>query len=88
MTWRIEIKPSAEKEYLKLDAKTRQRIKKALKELENEENPLFHRKVRPLTGMLKGDYRIRIGSWRVLFIPDSKTKTLFVYAIIPRSDAY
>ena len=30
MSWKIEIKPTAEKSYLKLDKKTRKRIKKAL----------------------------------------------------------
>ena len=88
MTWRIEIKPSAEKQYLKLDKKTRRRIKNALVELQEEENPFFHTNVRPLTGKLKGDYRIRIGNWRALFTPDKETKTLHIYAILPRSDAY
>lgn len=88
MTWRIEIKPSAEKQYLKLDKKTRQRIKNTLNELQEEENPFFHANVRPLTGKLKGDYRIRAGSWRALFTPDLRTKTLHIYAILPRGDAY
>jgi len=30
MNWKIEIKPTAEKSYLKLSKKSRQRIKKAL----------------------------------------------------------
>lgn len=30
MSWKIEVKPTAEKYYLKLDKKTRKRIKKAL----------------------------------------------------------
>jgi len=53
MSWRIEIKPSAEKQYLKLDRTTRQRIKCALRDLEGEERPLLHTRVRPLTGRLK-----------------------------------
>ena len=36
MSWRIEIKPSAEKQYLRLDATTRRRIKAALRELEGD----------------------------------------------------
>ena len=52
-SWRIELKPSAEKQYLKLDRKTRQRIKDALRDLEEEANPLLHPRVRPLTGKLK-----------------------------------
>ncbi len=87
-SWRIEIKPSAEKQYLKLDRKTRQRIKDALRGLEEEENPLLHPRVRPLTGKLKGDYRVRVGSWRVLFTPNRDSKVLHVYALLPRGDAY
>ena len=87
-TWRIEIKPSAEKQYLKLDKKMRQRIKGALQDLEKEEMPFFHVSVRPLTGKLKGDFRMRVGDWRVLFTPDNETKVLHVYAILPRGDAY
>ena len=87
-SWRIEIKPSAEKQYLKLDRKTRKRIKGALQDLEQEENPLLHPRVRPLTGKLKGDYRVRVGGWRVLFTPDRESRVLHVYAILPRGDAY
>ena len=87
-SWRIEIKPSAEKQYLKLDRKTRQRIKDALRDLEEEENPLLHPRVRPLTGKLKGEYRLRVGGWRLLFTPDRDAAVLHVYAILPRGDAY
>jgi len=87
-SWRIEIKPSAEKQYLKLDRKTRGRIKDTLRDLGQEEAPLLHPRVRSLTGKLKGDYRVRVGSWRVLFTPDRDSRVLLVYAILPRGDAY
>jgi mRNA interferase RelE/StbE len=88
MSWRIEVKPIAEKQYLKLDKTTRQRIRSALLELEQAENPLLHHAVRHLTGKLKGDYRLRVGDWRVLFTPDRAEKVIYVYAILPRGDAY
>jgi len=87
-SWRIEIKPSAEKQYLKLDRKARRRIKQVLRDLEDEEKPLLHPSVRPLTGKLKGDYRVRVGDWRLLFTPDRGSRILHVYAILPRGDAY
>ena len=87
-TWQIEVKPSAEKQYLKLDRKMRKRLKGALQELEKEENPFLHPRVRALTGELKGDYRMRVGGLRVLFTPDNETRMLYVYAILPRGDAY
>ena len=88
MSWKIEVKPTAEKYYLKLDKKTRKRIKKALQELEKEENPLSHRNVKPLTGQLHGDYRLRIGDLRLLFTPDKNKKVISIYAILPRGNAY
>jgi len=88
MSWRIEVKPAAEKQYLKLDATTRRRIKQTLLELESADRPLLHPRVRSLTGRLKGDFRVRIGSWRVLLTPDRESRVLHVYAILPRGDAY
>jgi len=88
MSWRIEVKPSAEKQYIKLDKTTRRRIKEALQELEEREQPLLHPRTRPLTGQLKGDYRVRVGGWRVLLTPDRESRVLHVYAILPRGDAY
>jgi len=88
MSWRIEIKPSAEKQYLKLDRTTPRRIKETLRDLESAEQPLLHPRVRPLTGKLKGDYRVRIGGCRVLLTPDRESKVLRVYAVLPRGDAY
>ncbi len=88
MSWRVEIKPSAEKQYLKLDRTTRRRIKETLRDLEKAEQPLLHQRVRPLTAKLKGDYRVSIGGWRVLLTPDRESRVLHVYAVLPRSDAY
>lgn len=88
MTWKVEIKPNAEKQYLKLDAAVKRRIKRALIELERIENPLLYSDVRPLTGRLKGDYRVRVGKWRVLFTPDKEERIIRACAIIPRGAAY
>ncbi len=88
MSWRIEIKSSAVKQYLKLDATTRRRIKQALVEIEGNDDPLLHPRVRPLTGHLKGDCRVRVGSWRVLLTIHREERLLYAYAILPRGDAY
>jgi mRNA interferase RelE/StbE len=88
MNWKIEVKPSAENQYRKFEKDTRKRIKKSLIELEKMENPLTARTIRALTGELRGDFRLRVGKWRVLFTPDKGKKILYVYAIIPRGDAY
>ena len=88
MNWKIEVKPRAEKQYLRLDRSTRKRIKKALQVLEREENPLLHHNVRALTGQLEGDYRLRVGTWRLLMTPEKQNRIIHVYAILPRGDAY
>lgn len=88
MNWRIEVKPSAVKTYSRLDRKTKQRIKQSLHELELCKNPFHHNDVKALTGTLHGDYRLRVGNWRILFTPDDTLKILYVYAILPRGNAY
>lgn len=88
MSWKIEVKPSAEKQYLKLDKKTRKRVKESLIQLEKQENPFQDYNLKALTGELKGDYRLRVGKWRILLTPDKKSEILFVYAILPRGDVY
>ena len=87
-TWRVEVKPSAEKRFLKLDKSARRRILQALGEVEAAEQPLRHPQVRALTGELHGDFRLRVGDWRVLFTPEARQKVLFLYAIVPRGEAY
>ena len=88
MNWRIDVHPSAAKQYLRLDATTRRRLKKALLDLPSSDQPLSHPRVRPLSGKLKGDYRVRVGGWRILMTPDPEARVLHVYAILRRGDAY
>jgi mRNA interferase RelE/StbE len=86
--WKIEVKPKAEKQYLTLDKETGQRIKKALRQLELPDDPLSYRNVRPLAGLLKGDYRLRVGDWRIPFTPEKDGQIILVYAILRRGSAY
>jgi len=88
MNWKIEVKPSAEGQYRKLDKKTRQRVMSAFRDLEGSPNPLFSKDVKALTGPLKGDYRLRVGNWRILFTPARSESRIYVYAILPRGNSY
>ncbi|RJP34455.1 MAG: hypothetical protein C4536_02660 [Actinobacteria bacterium] len=65
MNWQIEVKPTAERQYRKLDRKTRVRTKETLYSLEKAPNPLHHKDVRALTGELHGDWRLRVGGWAI-----------------------
>ncbi len=62
MSWRVEVKPTAENQYLRLDRKTRVRIREALQALENVPDPLTEPRGRALTGKLQGDYGLRVGT--------------------------
>lgn len=88
MNWKIEIKSTAEKYYSKLNKTTRKRVKAALQQLAESKNPLLNPSVKPLTGPLRGDYRLRVGDWRILFTPDKEQRIIYVYAIVPRGEAY
>jgi len=88
MSWRIEVKPSAEKQYLRLDRPTRKRIKEVLFELQGSEQLIVHPRVKGLGGKLKGNLRVRIGGWRLLMTPDREKRVLYPYAILPRGDAF
>lgn len=88
MSWTIEIKSTAEKQYRKLDKNTRQRIKESLFQLQSMHNPFSNSNVKALSGELKGDFRLRVGKWRILFTPEKEAQTLQVYAILPGGGAY
>jgi len=88
MSWTIELKPSAVKSYGKLGKVEKRRVRERLMQLEQSDDPLHHTDVKALVGPLKGDYRLRIGGWRILFTPNLTQKMIHVYAIIPRGDAY
>jgi len=86
--WRVELSKDALKYLKKLDKSTSQRILDSLEKLEKTENPLLHKDVRPLAGKLKGFYRIRVGTFRMIFELDNIKKRIGVHVIVPRGNAY
>ena len=88
MSWTIKISSHAERYFKKLDKKLRQRLKKELLVLGDCENPMDHKDVKPLTGDLRGFYRLRIGGYRVIFGLVKEEKIIAVVNIVPRGDAY
>ena len=87
MSWTIKVSSHAERYFKKLDKKLRQRLKKELLLLGDCENPLDHKDVKPLTGDLRGFYRLRIGEYRVIFSVVKEQKIIAVVNIVPRGDA-
>ena len=86
MNWKIEIKPTAEEYYKKLDKRTRKWVRDALHKLQSAEDPRLLLEVRALTGRLRGDCRFGIGKWGILFTADKEKKMIFVFAIIPKGN--
>ncbi len=88
MNWTIKLSSVAEKKYKKLDKIMKKRIRETLEELAQNENPKFHKHVKPLTGQLKGFYRLRVGNFRVIFSILVDKKIIAVVNIVPRGRAY
>lgn len=86
--WNVELSKSALKALERLGKRTSSRILDRLGELEDDENPLRHKDVRPLEGKLKGFYRLRSGEYRIIFELDSSDRRIGILAIVPRGKGY
>jgi mRNA interferase RelE/StbE len=80
---RIELKKSAEKEFLALEELIKHRIKSAILALADNPKPNGFKKLQNKDG-----YRIRVGDYRILYTIDNITETIFIYAIGHRRDIY
>ena len=73
--------------YLKrLPQEAKDRIKKILKQLEN--NPLNYPGIKQMYGEWSGYHRIRLGKLRAIFWYDLKEDIVYVDHIGPRGDVY
>ncbi len=88
MPWTVKVSSLAEKHYNRLDKKARRKIREKLLDFSNLQNPLSHKDVKPLTGDLKGFYRLRAGEYRVVFGIIPAQKTIAVVNIAPRGSVY
>lgn len=83
MSYRVEVKGSAEKELGRLSSLIQQRIAVALLGLAEQPFPPGVKKLRGSTG-----YRIRIGDYRVLYTIDAQKKEICISAIGHRKEVY
>jgi mRNA interferase RelE/StbE len=83
VSFRVEVRHSAEKELGRLPAQAQQRIAVGLLGLTEQPLP-------PNVKKLKGSdgYRIRIGDYRVLYTIDTEKREVSVFAIGHRKDVY
>ena len=88
MIWTVKISDVVYRYYQRLDRPTRERVRKALEELAQSEEPTVHRNVAPLVGALKGFYRLRVGKYRLIFAVIRESRTIAVVNLVPRGSAY
>lgn len=79
----IEYTRRAQRDLRRLDRPVAKRILEALQRLAGENAG----DVRPLAGS-PGQYRLRVGDWRVGFTRDREVRTLTVLWVLPRGRAY
>ena len=83
MSFRVEVRHSAEKELGRLSAQAQQRIAVALLRLAEQPLPA---KVQKLKG--SDGYRIRVGDYRVLYTINTEKREVSVFAIGHRREVY
>jgi len=83
--YRVEFVPKAYEELASLDKTVAQRVLRKLRWLaENLDNLTPE----PLIGEFKGLFKLRIGSYRVVFSCDREKRVIIVHLIGHRSDIY
>ncbi len=82
--YRVDVTRSAAKELENLDPRTGSRVLEAVQALTDEPGP---RQSRKLVGS-EGAYRIRVGSYRVLYLVDDARRVVTVIAVGHRRDVY
>lgn len=76
----MRIRPAALKALSRLSRPDRDRVRAAIDRLPEGD-------VRPLAG-LPGEWRLRVGDWRIRFERDDESRIIDVLLVLPRGDAY
>ena len=79
----IRIVRSAEREMRALPAEVFRKASEAMHRLAEEPRPHGSKKLKART-----DYRLRIGSYRILYVIDDQARSVTVMAVRHRKDAY
>ena len=76
----------AKKQLLKLEASPQDRIIQAIDQIRDWPN--WNLDIAPLRGRLKGAFRLRVGSYRVIFTVEHDSQVISIAAVVPRGGAY
>ncbi|MCC5813942.1 MAG: type II toxin-antitoxin system RelE/ParE family toxin [Leptospira sp.] len=83
MSYNIQIKKSAEKDFKKIPIDDQSKIKDAILELEKDPRPSNCKKLKN-----RPEYRIRIGDYRVLYSINDESRELVISLLGHRRDIY
>ena len=84
--YEIWMTDSAQQDYDMLDSKIRQRVNIVLMQL--KKGAFHHKNISTLQGKFKGNFRYRLGQWRIIFSIDHNNQIITVSTIMPRGDIY
>ncbi|KIO58369.1 hypothetical protein B4064_3780 [Caldibacillus thermoamylovorans] len=84
--YKVKLRKPTVKYYEKLPPKLKNKVKDVINQL--RENPYAIPNVKPLEGSEHDDYRIRIGSLRLLYRVHNDTLIIIVLDLGPRGDIY
>lgn len=85
-TFEIQFTEEADTHYNRLDNKMRRRVDAAIDTL--MQNPVLGRNIKKLKGEYEGQYRYRVGSYRIIYSIDRQRYQCIVRGIYPRGRAY
>jgi len=82
----INLAPKARKQLLRLDRPLRNRLTERMMRLAEWPNTTFD--VKPIKGRRAGEYRLRVGQYRVIFVVEEEPRRILVREIGPRGSIY
>jgi mRNA interferase RelE/StbE len=87
MSYRVDVSKRAGKSLARFPSRVQASILEALERLEDDP---FHPQldIKALHGELKGLYRVRVGSYRIIYEIDQSERVVRVRQILPRQSAY
>ena len=82
----VQFTDEAEKSYDELDENMTRRMNRAIDSI--EKNPFYGSNIVKLKGKYVGQYRFRVGSYRIIYSVDTTRKKCIIRTIYQRGRAY
>ena len=82
----VILSPEAQAFYAAADRPLARKLVRCFQQLERD--PRRHNNIKRLTGALAGQFRYRVGDWRVIYRVDDRAQEVHVLVIAHRSEVY